>query len=525
MKLDDRDEALGAALDRSFGGVGRPTPPEPTSVMRRGTWRRTSVVVASFATVAVFVGAFAFASVQFGREAPVVAGSGTWVTEGSMATEGWELERPEGWITAPFDACGSQLPRGVIVSNVTFEFRDPRGTVPSCNGRIVFAGFPQNGVAIDLEPQSRGLLGFTEPLDTPFPIGPSQLLVTDGIVGGPSMSYDDVVIDGGSTALVRMWVGPEAASEDVALAYEILGSIQVEGMDVWVTESPRSAGAPQVVVSRPQDWFATSGYGVVFDTDEQGVLRVATPGLGPKSRHGGCGELYSSRRLPIPEGEAVLNLSLWTGGGWGGPGPHPEFIERPERFAWADAEVNRVDCGGREMTVAAFWFRDAGRQWVARISMDRSVFLGFTGGILLEVLDRLDLTLASVPSSATPSGSPATEVPVELPPPTQDEYRSELVSDERGYRFWPISAPIESGVVYRCAVPHCGLDWIVDIDGSFWEGRAIIFANDWVAADEIPGGDVGTIELEGGAIRYESSDGTWTQLSRVDGSIVRQGCD
>ena len=62
----------------------------------------------------------------------------------------------------------------------------------------------------------------------------------------------------------------------------------------------------------------------------------------------------------------------------------------------------------------------------------------------------------------------------------------------------------------------CGFDGLVDFDGSFWEGRSSIFGNDWIPADEIPDGDIGTIELIGhDGARYEASDGTWTLLSRV----------
>ena len=61
-----------------------------------------------------------------------------------------------------------------------------------------------------------------------------------------------------------------------------------------------------------------------------------------------------------------------------------------------------------------------------------------------------------------------------------------------GYRFWPRSARVERGVVYRFEVPHCGLDWLVDFDGSFWEPV-------YVMPDRPPdfaiNSDIGTITL------------------------------
>jgi len=136
--------------------------------------------------------------------------------------------------------------------------------------------------------------------------------------------------------------------------------------------------------------------------------------------------------------------------------------------------------------------------------------------IVVHILETLDF-----PTEASPPPEPA-----DLPPPARSDYRSEFVSDERGYRSWPRSGTAERGAVYSFEVPHCGLDWIVDFDGSFWEGRSSIFADGWVLAEKIPDGGVGTIELlVRDHARYESLDGRWTLLSRIDGPIVRHPCD
>jgi hypothetical protein len=113
--------------------------------------------------------------------------------------------------------------------------------------------------------------------------------------------------------------------------------------------------------------------------------------------------------------------------------------------------------------------------------------------------------------------------PPALPPPARDDYRSEFVSDERGYRFWPRSAPVQPGVAYRFQVPHCGLDWLVDFDASFWEPA-------YVMPDRPPdfafNSDLGSIELVGpDEARYVSSTDEQVSLFRVDGPIVRQLCE
>ncbi len=122
-----------------------------------------------------------------------------------------------------------------------------------------------------------------------------------------------------------------------------------------------------------------------------------------------------------------------------------------------------------------------------------------------------------------PAGA-STGAPAELPPPTHQEYRFESVSDAE-FRVWPISGPVEPGVVYRFEVPHCGLAWLTDFDGSFWRP---IDPNQ--PEPEVPSfffnPDSGTMELVApNTAEYVSSEGRVVTLVRLDGSIVRPGCD
>lgn len=62
-------------------------------------------------------------------------------------------------------------------------------------------------------------------------------------------------------------------------------------------------------------------------------------------------------------------------------------------------------------------------------------------------------------------GSPAAQ---QLPEPAEPP-RSEELADGR-VRFWPRSAPVEQAVTYAITVyTHCGLDYLFDLDTSFWE--------------------------------------------------------
>lgn len=113
--------------------------------------------------------------------------------------------------------------------------------------------------------------------------------------------------------------------------------------------------------------------------------------------------------------------------------------------------------------------------------------------------------------------------PRELPEPVRADYRSEFVGDREGYRFWPISAPVEMDVAYRFDAGHCGLDHLTDFDGSFWDPvnpnhpseEPLFFYNQ----------DVGTIELVGpDEARYRSSSGDEVTLLRIAGPVVTQPC-
>jgi hypothetical protein len=77
--------------------------------------------------------------------------------------------------------------------------------------------------------------------------------------------------------------------------------------------------------------------------------------------------------------------------------------------------------------------------------------------------------------------------------------------------------------VYRFEVQHCGLDRIVDFDGSFWEP---VYVTPDRKPDSSINADIGTITLIGpDEARYVSSSDEQVSLFRVDGPIVRHPCD
>lgn len=131
---------------------------------------------------------------------------------------------------------------------------------------------------------------------------------------------------------------------------------------------------------------------------------------------------------------------------------------------------------------------------------------------------------------ASRSGTPPSVQPVqpvhELPPPTRDAYRWEFVSNKVGYRVWPISGAAEPGVAYRFDVPHCGLEWMVDFDGSFWRPLDPNLPELEAAWAFLINADRGTFELAAtNTAEYVSSTRRHVMLVRLDGPVVTQPCD
>ena len=125
-----------------------------------------------------------------------------------------------------------------------------------------------------------------------------------------------------------------------------------------------------------------------------------------------------------------------------------------------------------------------------------------------------------------PTDPPATEVNwsslSELPPPRRADFRSEFVSDNEGYLFWPRSGPAEVGVAYRFDTGHCGLGFMTDLDGSFWEP---VEPDGGEPPDFFYNQDVGAIALvSADTAIYRSSGGMEITLVRIDGPVTTPLC-
>jgi hypothetical protein len=121
-----------------------------------------------------------------------------------------------------------------------------------------------------------------------------------------------------------------------------------------------------------------------------------------------------------------------------------------------------------------------------------------------------------------PSGGIDRANPQELPPPRSSEYRSEPVSQERGYRFWPRSGRVTPVTAYRFDTGHCGLGFLADFDGSFWRP---IDPDAGVPQDLLIDQDLGEMALvDFNRAIYRGSTGVEVELERIRGPVVTQPC-
>ncbi len=232
MRTDERDRRLADLLDR----VVAPIDPEPEARLRqirhRGTRRRAVEMIAVVAAVTVFVGAVAVAATSIrDHQDTSERGHQSWTQLGGPGA-GWSIRYPASWHADRLDEqqCSpAHLRLGALISSVPFRWHHPDGaTEGQCFGsRWVFAGFPRDGIAIQIEPVG-GRIGIEQPQpDTRFPIRKTDLQVTNDIRGGPAYSYLTIWHGGEELVDVGMYVGAGASRADQASAERTLESLRL----------------------------------------------------------------------------------------------------------------------------------------------------------------------------------------------------------------------------------------------------------------------------------------------------------
>jgi hypothetical protein len=510
MKTDGRDEHLGSILRDAMVDVDLGWP-DPTIVMRRGVRRRTGSAIASIAVAGAFVAAIGVAATRFGQDAPPPPIRDPQPSVSSDVPDGWtaavvgpgrfatEVTYPKRWALEPIESLSFDSPTQPVFRLATSN-EAVHGV--ACGSLEVLPGAPTIMIGRDplgpfealLSVQAYTGAGWAEPARVPrFAPRPARLDWPDAQSGRiyncvrPAETFTFFVRDGGRW-IFHVTMGSSVM--DSGVADDLLTVLNT----VVLPPDPTSP-----IRFLPSDGWASDATNAVNEVSAWTSSAVMTAG-------------EATFPDPADLSQEEILVTAFQVGDEPPPPDNPNFspaglpLDLPEEIetSWEGYTEGR--------SRSTLWVAVNGR------ALQIHVYYGTTDPSE-ELLSEAGAALERLIVDPVPA-------PAALPPPVRDDFRSQFVSDERGYRFWPRSGHAERGVVYRFEVPHCGLDWLVDFDGSFWEGRAIVDGTNWVPAEDIPDGDTGTIELTGANwARYEASDGTWTLLSRVEGSIVRQLCD
>jgi hypothetical protein len=270
----------------------------------------------------------------------------------------------------------------VIVTNVDFEFRNPRGGSPQCEDRFVFKGFPSDGVAFAFMPVGYrwGVLQ-PEP-HTRFPLTPGRLRHTSSLSGGASESFLDVGVKGELFAFVRRWVGQEAESDDVDALDRLLSTLRLANPPwVWTAAT---LSATQAEMRHPSSFEVRRFRNPLVIDAPTPILRLASPSVGP----GRCGPLFW-RHLGLgfaglEDGGVVVVVSDATEA-WS-----PDYDPRPSRFDISTAsEQGHLRCNGRPYHLLVWRFAESGRQIVLELAVTEEARKRLEGPPMSTILDSL----------------------------------------------------------------------------------------------------------------------------------------
>ncbi len=441
MKTDDRDERLGNVLQDAMLGVDLGSP-DPAIVMRRGMRRRTGSVIASIAVAVAFVAAVGVAATRFGQDASPSRIRDPQPSMSSEVPDGWtaavvgpgrfaaEVIYPEPWALQPIEGLSFDSPTQPVFRLATSS-EAVHGV--ACGSLEVLPGVPTIAIGRDplgpyealLSVQAYTGTGWAEPARVPrFAPRPASLNWSDAQrlrlynCVRPAETFTFFIRDGGrwifhvamGSSVMESDVGDDLLTvmNTIVLPSDPTSPVTFLPSDGWASDA---TNAGNEVSAWTADADMTAGEATFPDPaalSEDGIL-VTVFQVGDEP--------------PAPDNPNFPPASL--------PLDLPEEIET----SWEGYTEGR----SRSTLLVAVNGR----------ALQIHVYYGTTEPSE-EMLVEAEAALERLIVEPVPA-------PPALPPPVRDDYRSEFVSDERGYRFWPRSAPVEPDVVYRFEVPHCGL--------------------------------------------------------------------
>lgn len=135
-----------------------------------------------------------------------------------------------------------------------------------------------------------------------------------------------------------------------------------------------------------------------------------------------------------------------------------------------------------------------------------------------DAIDALVTASRSVPMEADLDGAKP------QPTPTAEQ---RFESDGDKVKVWPVTEDVENSGKYLFTAPHCGLDWMVDFDGSFWDAiEPDDYGENPDAYTFFYNSDEGAITFESDDVAtYQASTGETIRLERISGPVSLDFCD
>lgn len=369
---DVRDEALGAVLNREATRIESVPVDRLPEVLRRGSRIRAIRFTAIAAAVAIFAGAVSWAGLQNEGPDMIPANIDDWDTFASLEENGWTVQVPPSWRVQKLPACSHAPERiGVVVTNVDFEFLNPRGESPGCEDRFLLNGFPHDGVAFAFKPVGIRSGFFSQPFDTVLPLEPEHFHHPNKLVGSPAVSFLGIWARRTNLAYVRRWEGSEASPRDVAVLDRMISSLRVRGAPTWIdadVETRNELRDLRVALTHPSGWDLTT-------YPRWSVIDAPNPiaALSSPSVEGGSCRLQPPapwiRVGPFRDPSVFVLISDATDS-W----QRPDLPPRPDGFRFQDAIEDVMGPCGLDVRAVRFGFTEAGRQIHVDVMASGSVY-------------------------------------------------------------------------------------------------------------------------------------------------------
>ena len=384
---DVRDEALGALLERAATGIESEPVDHLPEVLRRGSRRRAIRFTAIAAAVAMFVGAVSWAGLTFPRDIDQIpADIRDWRTFASLEENGWTIQVPPPWRVQELPACATAPERiGVSVTNTDFVFRNPKGELPGCADRHVFAGFPRDGVVFQFQPWGDFGLILPQP-STELPLSADLLESSGGIKGGPSEKNAGVWVGGRLVGIVSRYVGSDASAVDIAALDRMLASFRVRSVDRW-TETGEGLTTLHdeelgYEVTYPAEWTVAHENLTPWLSSPTEILSLGTFPLRVSEHPDDGFRLFDAPIAPVAlqdmrSDDVFISLQESGGGSAGSTGNRPDHFGPLgcDESIYGCRPLKELPAALREAPFRAWWipFKDAGRAFYLFVAIGTDV--------------------------------------------------------------------------------------------------------------------------------------------------------